>query len=133
MFAGIVALAGQAAGHPLGLINPALYTMSARHDPGIVNVTRGGNTVSFRQHGGWHTVHGFHAAPGYNLAVGVGTIYAPDFVPELARLAGQAARHSGIGHSGSGGAGGGQASAGRTRSAQLARWWIAKEIWALLR
>ncbi|HEY3955983.1 MAG TPA: S53 family peptidase [Streptosporangiaceae bacterium] len=88
MFAGIVALAGQVAGHPLGPINPALYTMSARHDPGIVAVTRGSNTVSFRQHGQRHTVQGFRSRPGYSLATGVGTIYAPDFVPELAGLAG---------------------------------------------
>ena len=89
MFAGIVALADQVAGHSLGLINPALYTMSARHEPGIVSVTSGNNTVAFRQHGGWHTVHGYHAGRGYSLATGVGTIYAPDFVPELALLAGQ--------------------------------------------
>lgn len=89
MFAGIVALADQAAGHPLGLINPALYAMSRRHDPGIVNVAGGSNTVTFRQHGGWHTVHGYRAGGGYSLATGVGTIYAPDFVPELARLAGR--------------------------------------------
>ena len=89
MFAGIVALADQAAGHPLGLINPALYTMAAQHDPGIVNVTGGSNTVAFQQHGGSHTVPGYGADGGYSLATGVGTIYAPDFVPELAQLAGR--------------------------------------------
>ena len=31
LFAGIVALADQVAGHPLGLINPALYQLSAAH------------------------------------------------------------------------------------------------------
>ena len=31
LFAGVVALADQVAGHPLGLINPALYAMSAGH------------------------------------------------------------------------------------------------------
>jgi hypothetical protein len=102
MFAGIVALADQAAGHPLGLINPALYAMSARHDPGIVDVTKGSNTVSFRQHGRLHTVHGFRARHGYSLAAGVGTIYAPDFVPELAKTAGHPARHKSrpTGHAG---------------------------------
>ena len=40
LFAGIVALADQVAGQPLGLINPALYTLSAAHAPGIVDVTR---------------------------------------------------------------------------------------------
>jgi subtilase family serine protease len=86
--AGMVALADQVAGHPIGLINPALYALSAAHAPGIVDITKGNNTVSFPQGGKQHTVHGFRALPGYDLASGVGTIYAPDFVPELARLAG---------------------------------------------
>ncbi len=87
LFAGVVALADQVAGHPLGLINPALYQLSAEHAPGIVDVTSGNNTVSFEQGGRKHTVPGFRAGPGYNLASGVGTIDAPYFVPELARLA----------------------------------------------
>ncbi len=87
LFAGIVALADQVAGHPLGLINPVLYQMSARHDPGIVDVTSGDNTVSFRQGGRERTVPGFTARPGYDLASGVGTVDARYFVPDLARLA----------------------------------------------
>jgi subtilase family serine protease len=87
LFAGIVALADQLAGHPLGLINPMLYEMSARHDRGIVDVTSGNNTVSFSQGGREHTVHGFAARPGYDLASGVGTVDARYFVPELARMA----------------------------------------------
>jgi len=75
------------AGHPLGLINPVLYQMSARHDPGIVDVTSGDNTVSFRQGGRERTVPGFTARPGYDLASGVGTVDARYFVPDLARLA----------------------------------------------
>jgi subtilase family serine protease len=86
-FAGIVALADQVAGHPIGLINPALYRLSARHAPGIADVTSGSNTVTFKQGGKWHTVHGFRARPGYDLASGVGTVNAPLFVPELAALA----------------------------------------------
>jgi subtilase family serine protease len=83
-FAGIVALADQVAGHPIGLINPALYRLSAMRAPGIADVTSGGNTVSFRQGGKYHTVRGFRARPGYDLASGVGTVNAPFFVPELA-------------------------------------------------
>jgi subtilase family serine protease len=83
-FAGIVALADQVAGHRLGAINPYLYQLSARHAPGIVDVVTGNNTVSFRQGRKLHTVHGFHARPGYDLASGVGTVNAPDFVTELA-------------------------------------------------
>jgi subtilase family serine protease len=89
LFAGIVALAVQLAGHPLGLINPALYQMSALHWPGLVDVTSGNNGVTFAQGGSEHTVPGFTAGPGYDLASGLGTVNAADFVPELAYLAGQ--------------------------------------------
>ena len=88
LFAGIVALADQVAGHSLGLINPALYQLAAQHKRGIVDVTRGNNTVSFTQDGREQTVTGFTARPGYDLATGLGTVNAPYFVPELARLAG---------------------------------------------
>jgi subtilase family serine protease len=88
LFAGIVALAVQQAHHSLGLINPALYLMSALHLPGLVDVTSGNNTVSFAQGGTQHTVRGFSAGPGYDLASGVGTVNAALFVPELAALAG---------------------------------------------
>jgi subtilase family serine protease len=88
LFAGIVALADQQAGHSLGLINPALYKLAAEHAPGIVSVTSGNNTVSFRQGGRSHKVAGFSARSGYNLAAGLGTVNAAYLVPELARLAG---------------------------------------------
>jgi subtilase family serine protease len=89
LFAGVVALADQVAGHPLGLINPALYRMSAMGKAaGIVDVTTGSNTVSFSQGGTAHTVAGFRARTGYDLASGVGTVNAARFVPELAHLAG---------------------------------------------
>jgi subtilase family serine protease len=89
LFAGIVALADQVAHHPLGLINPALYQMSALHLPGLVDVTSGNNTVSFTQGGSKHVVPGFSAGPGYDLASGLGTVNAADFVPELAHYASQ--------------------------------------------
>jgi subtilase family serine protease len=88
LFAGIVALADQAAGHPLGLINPALYQMLAAHDPGIVDVVSGNNAQGFSLNGQSVTVPGFSAGPGYDLASGAGTVDAAAFVPELARLAG---------------------------------------------
>jgi subtilase family serine protease len=86
LFAGIVALAIQKAGHTLGSLNAALYAMSHNHAPGVVDVTSGNNTVSFTQ-GGAHTVTGFGAGPGYDLATGVGTLNAASFVPELAAAA----------------------------------------------
>ena len=88
LFSGVVALADQVAGHPLGLINPALYALSASHARGIADVRNGNNTVSFTQGGKLDTVKGFSALPGYDLASGVGTVNADPFVFELAGLAG---------------------------------------------
>jgi subtilase family serine protease len=88
-FAGIVALADQVEGHPIGLINPDLYQLLAGHKPGVVDITSGNNTVSFTQGGKPHTVHGFDALAGYDLASGVGTVNGRFFVFELAG----AARH----------------------------------------
>jgi len=86
-FAGIVALADQVAGHPIGLINPYLYQLLAGHGRGIVDITRGNNTVSFTQGGKLRTVTGFSARAGYDLASGVGTVDARFFVVELADAA----------------------------------------------
>jgi subtilase family serine protease len=41
LFAGIVAIADEAAGHDLGLIKPRLYAMESGADSGIVDVTKG--------------------------------------------------------------------------------------------
>jgi len=92
LFAGIVALADQVAGHGkahgLGLINPAIYRIAAMHDRGIVAILKGNNTQRFEQGGKEYTVPGFPAGPGYSLVTGVGTVDAEYFVPELAKLAG---------------------------------------------
>ncbi len=86
LFAGVVALADQAAGHDLGLINPGLYQLAAEHARGIVPVTSGNNTVSFQQNGAEHTVPGYPASSGYSLSAGLGTIDAAALVPELVAL-----------------------------------------------
>ena len=88
LFSGIIALTAQFAHHSVGLVNPALYAMSALHAPGLVDVTSGNNTVSFTQDGKLQTVQGFNARPGYDLASGVGTVDAAKFVPELALFSG---------------------------------------------
>ena len=88
VFAGIVAIADQLnTHHPLGMIDPALYAMKAAHDPGIVSVTTGNNTVWFTTTGTRVTVPGYSASAGYNLATGLGTITAPAFVRELVQTA----------------------------------------------
>ncbi len=86
LFAGVVALASQKAGHPLGNIDAALYALGAesrvKGDPfqtGIVDVTTGNNTFG--------DVTGYNAGPGYDLASGWGTLDAARFVPALARTA----------------------------------------------
>jgi len=81
LMAGIVALADQVAGHPLGLINPALYKMSAARSPAITDILAGDNAVRGANGG---TVPGFRATPGYDLASGTGTVNGAVFVPELA-------------------------------------------------
>jgi subtilase family serine protease len=86
-FAGVVAIADQAAGHDLGLINPAIYKLNKKHAPGIVDITAGTNTVTFLQGGTNHTVIGFDARVGYDLSTGVGGINGALFVPELIKAA----------------------------------------------
>jgi len=88
LMAGVVAIADQYAGHGLGLLNPAIYKMEAAHDPGIVDVTEGYNTVVFPQGGKDRRVPGWTAAKGYDLASGVGTVNAALFVPELVAASG---------------------------------------------
>lgn len=84
LFSGVVAIADQKAGHSLGLLNPALYSLAASGAPGIVDITIGNNTVSFTQGGHVHTVNGYTAVKGYDLASGVGTVNGTDLVDELA-------------------------------------------------
>ena len=85
-FAGIIALASQVAGHSLGLVNPALYRLSAERAKGIVDVTSGNNTVTFTQGNPavTTTLQGYSAGRGYDMASGVGTVNAANFVFELA-------------------------------------------------
>jgi subtilase family serine protease len=91
LFAGIIALADQLAGHPLGPINADLYKMATTARSGIIDVTRGDNTVRFWQGGKRHTVRGWAAVPGYDLSSGVGTIRAAVFVRKLVRFSNSAA------------------------------------------
>jgi subtilase family serine protease len=86
LLSGVIAVADQYAGHPLGLINPALYKIAAtKGETGIVDVTTGVNTVTWVQKGHTYTVPGYVAGPGYDLSSGLGTIDGAHFVPELAK------------------------------------------------
>ncbi len=95
-FAGIVAIADQYMHARLGLLNPALYHLEQAHAPGIVDITKGGNTVSFVQRRKTVTVGGYQARRGYNLVTGVGTIDARALSSWIrARWAGRRARRPG--------------------------------------
>ena len=84
-FSGVVAIADQAAGRDLGgLLNPELYKLAAANAPGISDITIGNNTVTFAQGGKSHTVAGWAAVPGYDLASGLGTVDGAQLVAELA-------------------------------------------------
>ena len=100
LFSGIVALAGQVAGHSLGYLNPALYAMAQSGKPdGIVPISQGNNTFTFcpaadvqstgacASSSDLVTVPGFHANGSYNNATGWGTVNAAVFVPTLVRFA----------------------------------------------
>jgi subtilase family serine protease len=91
LLAGIVAIADQAAGHRLGLLNDRLYAMG-RHDGGdeaIVDVTSGGNAVTLCMSGcATRTpvllpIAGYTAGKGFDLASGLGTIDAAELVDAL--------------------------------------------------
>jgi subtilase family serine protease len=101
LFAGIVALADQVAGHSLGDLNPALYAMAQSGTPdGIVPISQGANSFTFcvpadiQSNGSCASsadlvhVPGFQANGSYNNATGWGTVDAAWFVPALARFAG---------------------------------------------
>jgi subtilase family serine protease len=88
LFSGEVALADQAAGHPLGDINQYLYEMGDGPRSGLEDITFGNNTVTWVQpdSGNTLTVTGYNAGPGYDLASGLGQPNAA-FPLELAALA----------------------------------------------
>ena len=78
-----MAIADQAAGHDLGDLNTALYGLAAG-SPGLPDITKGNNTVSFEQGGQSDKVKGFTAKAGYDVASGLGSVDGADLVAELA-------------------------------------------------
>ncbi len=84
IFSGVVALADQAAGRRLGLLNPLLYAEGALQPyrgarTGLVDVTSGDNSFA--------GVTGYPAKPGYDLATGWGTVDVAKFVKAVAPAA----------------------------------------------
>jgi len=78
-FAGILALATQLRGADLGTVNPALAAIGPRGAAaGLIDVPAGYTDSAYG-------VTGYSTGPGYDIASGWGTIYAPTFVPALVR------------------------------------------------
>ncbi len=86
LFAGIVALADQIAGHSLGDINQRLYELDSSPFSGIVDVTEGENpyvVLNEKEHP-LFTVPGYKARKGYDMASGLGTVNGYVFAHALA-------------------------------------------------
>ncbi len=85
LWAGLIALADQYAGHTLGFVNPALYRIarSPAYHRAFHDITRGNNTVQFPP----KTITGYQAAPGWDPVTGLGSPNVQVLVPLLARYA----------------------------------------------
>jgi subtilase family serine protease len=83
LWAGVIALADQEAGQPLGFINPALYAIarSRAYHQSFHDVTTGDNSVLTPT--GVFT--GYNAGPGWDPVTGLGSPNAQYLVPQLAR------------------------------------------------
>jgi subtilase family serine protease len=85
LWAAVIALADQYAGHPLGFVNPAIYQIgrSASYHQAFHDVTTGTNTVTFAT----QTITGYQATPGWDPVTGWGSPNAQVLIPLLARYA----------------------------------------------
>jgi subtilase family serine protease len=85
LWAAIIALANQHAGHNLGFINPALYQIghSTHYHQAFHDVTTGTNTVRSST----QTITGYSATPGWDPLTGWGSPNAQTLVPLLTRYA----------------------------------------------
>jgi len=81
LWAAIIAIANQMAGHPLGFINPGIYKLglSARAQQDFRDITSGDNSVN---QGSVH-VQGFQAVPGWDAVTGWGSPLASQLIPDL--------------------------------------------------
>jgi len=82
-WAGLIALADQEAGHPLGFVNPAIYRIARgpMYHKAFHDITTGNNTVVLNG----VTITGYQAGPGWDPVTGWGTPDAQVLIPLLAR------------------------------------------------
>ena len=77
-WAGLIAMADQMAGHDLGFINPALYTIAnqpAQYAADFYDVTTGCNQTS--------SIPGYCSSKGWDAVTGLGTPNAANLIPDL--------------------------------------------------
>lgn len=81
LWAGLIAIADQMAGHPLGFINPGIYKVAASPNAqrDFRDITSGSNAVKT----GSIDVAGFQAAVGWDAVTGWGAPQASQFIPDL--------------------------------------------------
>jgi subtilase family serine protease len=81
-WAGLIALADQEAGHPLGFVNPAIYKIARGrlYHKAFHDITTGNNTVVVNG----VTITGYPAGPGWDPVTGWGTPDAKVLIPLLA-------------------------------------------------
>ena len=82
-WAGLIALADQEAGHPLGFVNPAIYRIARGplYHQAFHDITTGNNTVVLNG----VTITGYQTGPGWDPVTGWGTPDAQVLIPLLAR------------------------------------------------
>jgi subtilase family serine protease len=87
LWAGLIALADQCAGHHLGFVNPAIYRIarSAAYHEAFHDITAGSNTPTFPG----HTITGYTATRGWDPVTGWGSPNAQALIPLLARSSSQ--------------------------------------------
>jgi subtilase family serine protease len=83
LWAALIALADQYAGHPLGFVNPAIYRIgrSAHYHQTFHDIITGNNTVKFPR----QTITGYQASLGWDPVTGWGSPDAEALIPLLAR------------------------------------------------
>jgi len=81
LWAAIMAIANQVAGHPLGFINPALYKLatSSTYARDFHDITVGNNSTNVNG----ILVPGHDATPGWDPITGLGSPNAENLIPDL--------------------------------------------------
>jgi subtilase family serine protease len=85
-WAGLIALADQEAGHPLGFVNPAIYRIARgpQYHQAFHDITTGNNTAVLTT-AAPVMITGYQAGPGWDPVTGWGTPDAQVLIPLLAR------------------------------------------------